>query len=120
MELTRAEWYTEKNLVEYFEIAKDVMLTSDVAKINPDYDPDEVYSQEIIITAVERVCAYDETRMEMDCTKPGKGKGDRFIKGKEDDGEAIVTKSSKTATAVCGRLGDERPLTSRVHGVRVR
>ena len=46
----------------------------------------------------------------MDCTKPGKGKGDRFIKSKEDDGEVIVTKSSKTASAICGRLGDGRPL----------
>jgi hypothetical protein len=49
--------------------------------------------------------------MEIDCTKPGKGKGDRFIKSvKDDDGEVIVTKNSKTATTVCGRLGDGRPL----------
>ncbi len=86
------------------------MLTTGVAKINPDYDPAEVFSQEIIITAPERICSYDETRVKMDCTKPCKGKGDRFIKGsgKEDDGEVIVTKSSKTATVVCGRLGDGR------------
>ena len=45
LELTRAEWYTEKNLVEYFEIAKDIMLTTGVAKLNPDYDPEAVYFQ---------------------------------------------------------------------------
>jgi hypothetical protein len=55
LELTWTEWYTEKNLIEYFEIAKDVMLTTGVAKINPDYDPDEVYSREITITAPDRI-----------------------------------------------------------------
>ena len=83
-----------------------------VAKINPDHDLDEVYSQEIIVTAPERIFSYDESRMEMDCTEPGKGKGKRFIKSvKDDDGEVIVTKSSKTATSVCGRLEDGRPLS---------
>jgi hypothetical protein len=38
-------------------------------------------------------------------------KGDPYIKAdKDDDGEVIVTKSSKTAAAIFGRLGDGRPL----------
>ena len=111
-ELAWAEWYMEKNLIEYLEIAKDVMLTAGVAKINPDFWPGEMYSQEIIITVLERIFSYDEIRMELDCTKPEKGKGDCFMKGsgKEDDGEVIATKSSRTATTVCGRLRNGMPL----------
>jgi hypothetical protein len=58
----------EKNLVEYFEIAKDIMLTSGVAKINSDYNPEAVYSEELLITTPERIRSCDESRMEMDCT----------------------------------------------------
>ena len=110
LELTRVEGYTEKNLVEYFEVGKDIALTSGVAKINPDYDPEAVYSEEILITSPERICSYDETRMKIDCTKPGKGKSVQFIRTMEKDGEVIVTHSSKTASAVCGRLDDGGPL----------
>ena len=49
--------------------------------------------------------------MEMDCTKAGKGKTDRTIRaGLTDDNTAIVTKSDKCGSAVCGRLGDGRSL----------
>jgi hypothetical protein len=34
--LPRAECNTEMNLVENLEIAKEIMFTNDVAKINPD------------------------------------------------------------------------------------
>jgi len=61
--------YGEK-LAEYFEVAKDVLLNAGVAIINPDYDPTEVYSQYILITHPERICSYDETRSELDCTRP--------------------------------------------------
>ena len=98
--------------MSYFEIAKDLLLDASVAKINPDYDPNVMYSKEILIThPAERIFSYDETRMEIDITKPGKGKGDHFIKNEpEDDGAGIGTKSSKTASAICGHLGDGRPL----------
>jgi hypothetical protein len=98
-------------LADYVEVTKDVLLDAGVAIINSEYDLTEVYSQEILITHLERICSYDETRLELDCTRPGKGKGDRYIKaGKDDDGEVIVTKSSKIASAMCERLGDGRPL----------
>ncbi len=47
----------------------------------------------------------------MDCTKGGAGKRDRYIRdGDKDDGEVVVTKSDKYASAACGRLGDGRAL----------
>jgi hypothetical protein len=75
LDLTREAWYTENNLVDYFDVAKEVLLNTIVSMINPDYDPTEVYSQEILITHPGRICSYDETRLELDCTKPRKGKG---------------------------------------------
>jgi hypothetical protein len=69
------------------------------------------YSEEIFILAPERICAYDETRVELDCIDPNKGLTDRIVKdGPKDEGTSIVAKSSKSATAMCGRLGDDRSL----------
>ena len=111
LEQTRAEWHTEENLAAYFDVARDVLLNAGVAELNPEYDPDVPYSEEIIITHPERICSYDETKMELDCTRGGSGKRDRFVRaGLEDDGESIVTKSSSCASAACGRLGDGRAL----------
>ncbi len=50
------------------------------------------------------------TKMELDCTKGGAGKRNRYIRGPKDDGETIVTKSRCCASAACGRLGDGRAL----------
>ena len=111
LEQTRAAWYTPENLEIYFDVAKDVLINAGVAEVNPNYDPAVAYSEQIIITHPERICSYDETRMEMDCTDPTKGKTDRIVKaGMGDDGTTVVTKSSKTGSACCGRLGDGRAL----------
>ena len=111
LELTRAEWYTEENLKLYFEVAMDVLLKAGVAELNPSFDPNVEFSQAIIITHPERICSFDETRVELDCTHGGKGKTDTYVRaGADDDGEAAVTKSGKTATAVCGRTGDGKSL----------
>ena len=111
LEQTRAEWYTPENLAAYFEVAADVLIDAGVAVRNADYEPDIPYSQAIFITHPERICSYDETKMELDCTRGGAGKKDRFVRaGVEDDGEAVVTKSSKCASAACGRLGNGKAL----------
>jgi hypothetical protein len=55
-------------MASYFEVAKGVLLNAGVALVNPDYDPDLPYSQEILITKPERIWPYDETKMELDCT----------------------------------------------------
>jgi hypothetical protein len=88
-----------------------VLLKAGVAEANPDYDPMVPYSQQILITKPQQICSFDETKIELDCTKGGKGKGDTIVKtGPTDDGTAVVTKSDKCASAVCGRLGDGRSL----------
>jgi hypothetical protein len=48
--------------------------------------------------------------MELDCTRDFAGSRDRFIRIEEDNGEAIVTKSSFSPSDACGRLGDGRAL----------
>jgi hypothetical protein len=60
--------------MSYFEVIKDLLLEAGAAKINPCYGPKVMYSEEILITHPERICSYDETRMERDSTKPRKGK----------------------------------------------
>jgi len=109
LELTRAKWMTEANLNTYFVTARDLLVNAGVAEMNPDFDPTVPYSHEIIITKPECICSYDETRMELDCTKAG-GKDKTITTGKADKATIIVTKSSKSASAVCGRLGDGRSL----------
>jgi hypothetical protein len=65
------------------------------------------YFQEILITHPERICAYDETKMELECTKGGKGKTVTIVRwGPQYDGTTVVTKSSNCASAVCGRPED--------------
>ncbi len=70
-----------------------------------------IYSEEIIITVPERTCIYDKTRIEVNCTRPVNGKTDKVIRaGPEDDGTSVVTKSSKSGSAVCGRVVNGRAL----------
>ncbi len=73
-----------------------LILKAGVAVLNPDFDPAVPYSQEILITRPERICSYDETKMELDCTKGGKGKSGRCpTTGPGDDGTVVVAKSDK-------------------------
>ena len=111
LEMTRAEWWTEENLACYYEIAEGVLRKAGVAEINQDYDPHVPYSEPLIITHPERILSYDETKVELDCTKGGKGGSDRVVRaGPGDDGETVVTKTGKCASAACGRTGDGRTL----------
>ncbi len=48
--------------------------------LNEDLDPNKPYSEEILITAPERICSYDETRMELDCTTAVNGKTNVVIR----------------------------------------
>ena len=54
-------------------MARDVLINAGVAKLNADFDPDVPFSEEIVITRPERICSYDETKMELDCTRGGSG-----------------------------------------------
>eukprot|EP00873_Tetraselmis_striata_P044253 jgi/Tetstr1/464517/TSEL_009275.t1 len=75
------------------------MLNAGVAVRNPDYDPTVLRSEMLTITHPERIFSFDETSVELDCTKDGKRKGDRIVRdGKHDRGEGLSTKSSATAT----------------------
>ena len=106
LEQARSEWYTVENLATYFEVARDVLLDAGIAVRNPNYDPLVPYSEEFLITRPWMMCSFDETKMELDFTRGGAGSRDRFIRTEEDDGEAVVTKSSCSTSAACGRLGD--------------
>jgi hypothetical protein len=45
--------------------------------------------------------------MELKCARAGRGNIDKIVKaGNGDAGTTIVTKSSKTGSSVCGRIGD--------------
>jgi hypothetical protein len=84
-----------------------VFLSVGVAKVNHDYNRVDPLCLEINITHPERIATYDETRLEMDCTKGGKGNRERNVKAAlDDDGEGVVTKSDACAHDVCCRLGD--------------
>jgi hypothetical protein len=111
LEMARHEWLTEQNLADYYEVAKGVLLKVGVARVNPDFQPDVPYSQEILITHHERITSYDETKLELDCTKGGKGKGDMIVRAcHADDGEGVVPKTTSCASATCGRRGDGKAL----------
>ncbi len=104
MEQTRHEWYTPTNLATYFEVARDVMLDARVAIRNHDFDPEIPYFEEVLITHPERICSYDETKMELDCTRSEASKRDRCIRDVRfpNNGETVVTKSSSCASVACG------------------
>ncbi len=46
-----------------------MLLKAGVAVVNPEYSPMVPYSQMILITKPERISSYDETKMELDCTR---------------------------------------------------
>ncbi len=97
-----------------------MLLDAGVVVRNPNYDQEIPYSEEIIITRPERISSYDETKMELDCTRGGAGSRDRFVRARlEDEGEAAVTKSSCSASVACGELGDGRALSVLLHCLRV-
>ncbi len=58
---------TDENLKACFEAARDVVVSANVAKINPSYDPNVALSEDFIIIHAERINGYDETQMEIDC-----------------------------------------------------
>ena len=87
------EWNSPENLETHFEVAKGVLLDAGLVVCNPGYDSAVSYSKELLITRLERICSYDETKVELDCTKSGAGSRVRCIRdGSENDGEAVVTK----------------------------
>ena len=106
LEITRSEWLTEENLATYYDVAEGVLLNAGVAVRNTAYVPGEPFSQSILITRPERIVSFDETRLELDCTRTSKARTDRVVRsGYEDRGESLATKSSATASAICGRTG---------------
>jgi len=84
LEQTPHEWFTEENLANYFEVAMDILLDVGVDVRNPDFDPNLPFSEKMCITYLERICSYDETKVELDCTKGGSGKRDHFVRGPEE------------------------------------
>eukprot|EP00873_Tetraselmis_striata_P008858 jgi/Tetstr1/429122/TSEL_019084.t1 len=74
--MARHEWLMEKNLADSYDVAKGVLLKAGVARVNPNFQLDVPYSLEILITHPERITSYDESKLELDCIKGGKGKGD--------------------------------------------
>ncbi len=80
LEYTRAELNTPENLETYVEVANGVLLDAGVVVCNPDYNPTVPYSEEILIARPERICSYDETKVELDYTKGGAGKRDACIR----------------------------------------
>ena len=80
-----------------------------VAVANQYFDLNVPYSEAVFINAPVRVCYCDETRMELDCKGSSKGMSDCIFKeGGTDDGTSLIPKNSRSACAVCGRLGDNR------------
>ena len=111
LEMTRAEWFTEDNLRTYYDVAAGVLTIAGVAEPNTSFNPNLPYSEQLIITHPERIVSFDESKLEVDGTRGGKGKTDRITRvGIEDDGECTVPKSDKVATATCGRIGDGKAL----------
>ncbi len=78
LEQARKDWYTVENLTTYFEVAKDMLLGARVVVRNPNYNPLVPYSKELLITDPGRILSYDETKMDLDCTRGGAGSRDRF------------------------------------------
>ena len=96
----------------YFDVSKGVLLKAGVAVLNLDFNLELPYSQDITITHPERICCYEETKMEIDCTRGRNGRKGLIKRwGPGDDITTVVTKSDKCASAVCGCLGDGRVLT---------
>lgn len=107
LEITRAEWCTPENLEQYFKNAANVFVKAGVATRYPDFNPDQEGSEMVLITHPERIASFDETKVNLDSTDTSKAKTDRLVRaGGNDHGECIVTKSSASITAVCGRLGN--------------
>ncbi len=69
LDQTSKEWFTEEYLASYFEVARDELLNFGAAIVNPDFEPDVPYSQEIHITRPELIYSHDETRLELECTR---------------------------------------------------
>ncbi len=79
---------------------------------DPDLDPEIPCYKDILTTHPERICFFDETRMELDYTRFRNCKRSRRIRDIRfhPNGETAVTKSSSCASAACGCLGDSRGL----------
>ncbi len=50
LEQTKADYNTLENMTAYYDVSKGVLLNAGVAILNPNYNPELPYSQDIMIT----------------------------------------------------------------------
>ena len=107
LELTRAQWATPPNLKHhcYDQLAR-MLVELGIAVKCPGYDADKPYDEELKIVKPGRMISMDETRLTNDTMEAHKGKANRILLKKGDDGTTIVNKGSGDGTGIGGSTAD--------------
>ena len=106
LELTRAQWATPENLEHHYAQLAEMMIGLGIAVANPSFDPKKPYDEMVKIVKPGRLFSMDETRLTNDTMEAHKGKANRSILSKGDDGTTIVNKGGGDGTGIGGSTAD--------------
>ena len=106
LELTRAQWATPANLQHHYNQLAMMLVELGIAVKNPSYDPSKPYDEELKITKPGRMISMDETRLTNDTMEAHKGKANRILMKKGDDGTTVVNKGGGDGTGIGGSTAD--------------
>jgi hypothetical protein len=79
LEMSRAQWATAANAKKHYDLLAEIFVDATVATPNPDYNPDEPYSERLLITKPDRIFSMDETRLTYDASEKNKANKNRSI-----------------------------------------
>eukprot|EP00937_MAST-01D_sp_MAST-1D-sp2_P006026 g6026.t1 len=104
LDMTRASWYTSKNVRAHFNNVMAVLLKHGYAHKNPSFDPDDLDSEPIIWTAEgkRRFFEFDETGFDLKGDKPSKARAERMPCRPGDSAEAYNEHNTSDRVSGCG------------------
>lgn len=106
LELTRAQWAIPENLEHHYAQLAQMLVQHGIAVSNPTYNPNKAYDEVVKIIKPGRIISMDETRLTNDTMEAHKGKNNRSLLSKGDDGTTVVNKGGGDGTGIGGSTAD--------------
>ena len=83
-----------------------MLVQHGIAVSNPTYNPNKAYDEVVKIIKPGRIISMDETRLTNDTMEAHKGKNNRSLLSKGDDGTTVVNKGGGDGTGIGGSTAD--------------
>ena len=98
--MTRAERHRAENLATYHDVAAGLLIGAGAAVLDLGYGTSNPQLEH-----PERIVSEDETKLDLDCTRAGKGKTDRSYRTGVEDRWGVCCDQVQNAVTVACRGG---------------